>query len=393
MLEELRTFSPNARLFLLSNGIFSFSSGVFYLVYNIYVVEGLKYSEYFLGILLSASSFAAAFFSLPSGILGDRVGRKKCLVIGEVVAFLSLGLLTVAHMQNVLIFANAVAGLSITLTYVSFAPFMMENTSEKERVHLFSVNGAVGTLGLTGGTLIGGRLPLWFSLPYADALQATLLVAVFLSGVSVVPLLFLTEKKKEPLFEKRIVESTSLMWKFLLTQVLMGFGAGLIVPFFNVFFRVKLHASIETIGIVFALGDVAIGVATFLAAPMASRWGKVRCVVVTEAGSLPFLLMMAYSPHLYLATIGYIMRAALMNMGAPIGSAFMMEHVKEEERATINGIIMGGWNGSWACSNIVAGMLMSRSLYEVPFLMTCILYAGSSLLYYIYFASLEKSKV
>ncbi|MBU7027908.1 MAG: MFS transporter, partial [Theionarchaea archaeon] len=79
MLEELKSFGRNARLFLVSTSIYSFSTGIFYLVFNIYIVEGLHYSEYFLGVLLSASSFAAALFSLPAGIIGDRIGRKPCL--------------------------------------------------------------------------------------------------------------------------------------------------------------------------------------------------------------------------------------------------------------------------------------------------------------------------
>ena len=68
-----------------------------------------------------------------------------------------------------------------------------------------------------------------------------------------------------------------------------------------------------------------------------------------------------------------------------------MEHLKEEERATVNGIVSAGWNGSWAISNIIAGNLMSRNLYEVPFLITCTLYALSTILFYRFFTSLERS--
>ncbi|KYK32103.1 MAG: MFS transporter [Theionarchaea archaeon] len=392
MLEELRSFSRNARLFLLSNGILSLSSGIFYLVFNIYVVEGLEYSESFLGILLSASPFSGALFSLPAGMLGDRIGRKRCLIAGAAASVLFRGLLATATPQGVLIAANAVLGFTVTLTYVSFAPFMMENASSKERVHLFSVNGAISILGYTTGAFLGGRLPSILSMPQPEALRATLLVSVALSCAAVIPLLFLTEKRKETFFSEKIVKSTSLMKKFLLIQVLVGFGAGLIVPFFNIFFRIRMEASIETIGIIFSLGSIATGTATFLAAPVASRWGKVRSIVVTQLGSLPFLLMIAYSPTLYLVTTGYIAREALMNMGGPIASAFMMEQMKEEERATVNGIINGGWNGSWGCSNIIAGSLMNRNLYEIPFLITCALYAVSTFLYYIFFASLERNQ-
>jgi MFS family permease len=360
MLDEVRSLSTNSRLFLLSNGLFSFSSGVFFLVLNIYIVEGLQYSEYFLGILVSASSFAAAFSSMPAGIIGDRVGRKRCLSAGATIATLSMVILATTTAQEILVIANAVLGFSTMLSYVSFAPFMMENTSHTERMHLFSVNGAISTLGRTAGVLAGGKLPLFLGMAYADSLKATLLISVGFSLISVIPLLFLTEKSEKTYFSKQIMESTSLMWKFLLTQLLVGFGAGLIVPFFNIFFRIRMQVDIGTIGIIFSIASIATGIATFLAAPVATRWGKVRSVVLTQLGSLPFLLLLAYGPHLYVIIVAYVMREALMNMGGPISSAFMMEQLKENERATVNGIIMGGWNGSWALSNIMAGTLMSR---------------------------------
>jgi MFS family permease len=393
MLEELKSFSRNSRLFLLSNIVYYTGAGIFFLVFNIYVVEGLYYSEYFLGILLSASSFAAALFSLPAGIIGDRIGRKPCLLGGTAATALSMALLATFESQSLLILANALLGFSTTLTLVSFNPFMMENTSQKERVYLFSVNGAVTTLGYTVGAFIGGVLPDFFAMSRPESLRATLLVSVIFCCIGIIPLLILTEKKKETFFTLKIVKSISLTEKFVLIQVICGFGAGLIVPFFNIFFRMNLGVSIQMIGTIFAVGNIVTGVAIFAAAPIASRWGKVRSIVITELGSLPFLLMIAYSPFVVLAAFGYMARGALMNMGGPISSAFMMEQVKEEERATVNGIVTAGWHSSWAASNIVAGALMNRNLYETPFLITSFLYGVGSVLYYWFFAALEKTPV
>jgi MFS family permease len=391
MLDELRSFSRNAVLFLVSVSVSSVGTGIFYLVFNIYVTEGLHYSEYFLGALLSASSLSAAVFSLPGGILGDRVGRKRCIILGTTIVALSMGGLISFTSQTVLVAMNALLGFGSTLNYVSFAPFMMENAAQKERVHLFSVQAAMNILGYTLGAYLGGTFPSLVTGSQTDALRTTLLIGMLLCCTAVFPLLMLQEEKKKILFSRRIVVSGGLLKRFLLTNVLIGFGAGLIVPFFNIFFRVRMQASMETIGLIFALGNVTMGIATFAAAPLASRWGKVRSIVLTELGSLPFLLMIAYSPRLELVTLGFIARGALMNMGNPISSAFMMENLKEEERATVNGIVMGGWNGSWAVSNVVAGNLMSRGLYQLPFVITSSLYAVSSALYYLFFRSLEKT--
>jgi MFS family permease len=395
MLEELKSFNRNTHLFLLSTSIYYLGAGIFFLVFNIYIVEGLHYSKYFLGLLLSASSFSSAIFALPAGIIGDRIGRKRCLLTGMTIIALSMGFLTHVTSQPVLIAANGLLGLGNTMAFVSFAPFMMENTSPRERVHLFSVNGALLTAGYTAGAYIGGELPSILSLPQPEQLRITLLIAVVFSAGAVFPLLWLTEKKKStvsPLFSRHAIKSSALMGKFLFNQIIIGVGAGLIVPFFNIFFVIQFDMSMKLVGVIFALGNIATGIATFLAASVASRFGKVRSIVITQILSLPFLLMIAYSNRIPLVTMGFIARSALMNMGGPIASAFMMEQVREEERATINGIVSAGWHGSWAMSNIIAGALMDRGLYHIPFLITCCLYGISSGLYYHFFASLERSE-
>ena len=393
MLEEIQNFNRNTWLFLLSTSIYYLGAGIFFLVFNIYIVEGLHYSKYFLGVLLSASSFSSAFFALPAGIVGDRIGRKNCLLIGMILIAFSMVLLTHVTARPVLILANGFLGCGNTIAYVSFAPFMMENTTAKERVQVFSVNGALLTAGYTAGAYIGGTLPSLLSLPHPEQLRVPLLIAVGFCGCAVVPLWWVAEKKHSahPFLSQPMLVNSALMKKFLFNQIVIGSGAGLIVPFFNIFFVDRLNISVNLVGTIFALGNITTGIATFLAASVAARWGKVRSIVITQLLSLPFLLMIAYSYQVSLVTIGFIARGALMNMGGPIASAFMMEHIQERERATINGIVSAGWHGSWAVSNILAGALMDRALYHIPFLITCSLYALSSGVYYFFFASLEKS--
>jgi MFS family permease len=396
MLEELRTFNKNIQLFLFSTSIYYLGAGIFFLVFNIYIVEGLSYSKYFLGILLSASSFSSALFALPAGILGDRIGRKRCLLMGLMIMACSMTLLIIMTSQPLLIVANGFLGFGNTMAYVSFAPFMMENTTPKERVRVFSVNGALLTGGYTAGAYIGGELPSLLSLPHPEHLRMTLLIAVIFTGCAVIPLWRITQNEKptvRPLTSRHGLTNTVLMGKFLINQIIIGFGAGLIVPFFNVFFVDRLNMSVKLIGTIFALGNITTGIATFLAASVATRWGKVRSIVFTQLLSLPFLLMIAYSGQISLVTVGFIARGALMNMGGPIASAFMMEHVQPSERATVNGIVSAGWHGSWAVSNILAGSLMDRGLYQIPFLITCCLYTLSSGVYYLFFSSLENSNL
>ena len=68
------------------------------------------------------------------------------------------------------------------------------------------------------------------------------------------------------------------------------------MPFMNVFFRQGHHQSDPVIGSLFAWGSLAMGVGLLLAPPLADRMGKIQLVVVTQTLSIPFLIILGFSP-------------------------------------------------------------------------------------------------
>ncbi len=73
-------------------------------------------------------------------------------------------------------------------------------------------------------------------------------------------------------------------------SLLIGLGAGLMQPFMNVYFRNVYLKPDAAIGIVFALGGLAMAAGQFIGPPMADRLGKIRTVMLTQALSIPFLM-------------------------------------------------------------------------------------------------------
>ena len=134
---KINLFQFNARLYLVNVIISGISLGVFRLLFNFYILS-LGFNEVLIGRLITTSSLTALIVALPMGYLADVIGRKRSLLIGGLLTGLSL--IGMVLWPTVLVFyaLNVVMGFSQSLWSITMSPFLMENSSEKERTYLFS---------------------------------------------------------------------------------------------------------------------------------------------------------------------------------------------------------------------------------------------------------------
>lgn len=168
----------------------------------------------------------------------------------------------------------------------------------------------------------------------------------------------------------RNIRSHWTMLKFMIPAGIIGFGAGFTVPLFNIFFKLKFLATTEQVGIIFALGNITLGIATLVAPALSNKLGKVKSIVICECLSMPFIMLITLSPNLALASTAFISRAALMNMVGPINSTLQMELVTEKERGTTNGLMIMADNIPRAVTASISGVMMTGSDFYTPFLFT-----------------------
>lgn len=396
--ERLRRFSSNARRFLLSGLLMGLGSSLFGLFFNIYVLN-LGHRQDFVGLLAAIPPLTVALCSVPAGALGDRMGHRQALIVGGVFVMLGmLGALLYAH-PGVLIFCMMLTGLGSALWQVVAAPFMIEQSDEHERAHLFSVQFALMTFAGFFGSLLGGALaPLFAKLVVSSTesplvYQLTLSIAVVLMGLSLAPLLYL---RPRPAANDRISARTRLqtpsrlLFRLLAPNLLLGLGAGLFIPFMNVFFKLHFHVSDGTLGVLFAGGALAMALASLAAPPLAHRLGKVRAMVWTQALSIPFLFIMGFVPVFWVVAVAFFIRGALMPMTAPIYSLFLMERVSPQDRATVNGWATMSWNLLFASSSWLSGQVQVAWGFAALFLAVCAIYGISVVLQQFLFAPLDR---
>lgn len=393
---HIRAFKPNARFYLFNVIITGAVMGVFRLIFNFYVLS-LGFDEAMLGNLITTSSFVALLAALPMGYLADTLGRKGSLILSGVMLAGSILVMAIWQSESVFYAMNVISGIAQSLAGVTMSPFLMENSDERERTYLFSFGQGLQMTMASVGNWIGGYLPTWMgqaqgasptsSLAYGDSI----FVIGIGAGLAVLPLLFLRtpklERSQRAIFApfQYAAKQPLLLTKLILPMLLTSIGAGLIMPFMNVFFRVVHNQPDPVIGTLFAWGSLAMGIGLLIAPPLAERTGKIQLVVISQALSIPFLILLGFSPIFWVGAATYYIRVALMNMSSPVYQTFIMEHVDPSARATVASLTSMAWNFGWAFSPTISGWLQVRYGFGPPFIGTIILYTISVVMYWAFF--------
>jgi len=393
---NLRAFTPNARLFLVNVVITGIAMGGFHLLFNFYVLS-LGFDEALLGNLITTNNLTALIVALPMGYLGDLLGRKRSLIIAGVLISLSVIVMVYWQQEQGFYAMSVVIGFAQSLAAVTMAPFLMESSHEKERTYLFSFSAGLQMAMASVGNWLGGYLPTWVSMAQgtshtsSSAYAGALLIIGLVAGLGVLPLAFMRMVKLGK-FERSIFAPLTyaarhpiLLSRLILPMLIISIGAGLIMPFMNVFYRVVHHQPDPVIGVLFAWGSLAMGIGLLIAPPIAERMGKIQFVVVTQGLSIPFLVLLGFSPLFWMSAAAYYVRLALMNMSGPIYQTFVMERVDSAARATVASLVSMSWNFGWAFSPTISGWMQVRYGFALPFLGTLILYTISTGLYWAFF--------
>lgn len=394
---KVRLFRPNARLYLVAIVINGLALGVFRLLFNFYVLS-LGYDEALLGQLLTTTSLVSLLSALPAGYFSDRMGRKPALFAAAVMLSAAVTGMVVWQQASGLFAMNVLLGLGQSLSGVTLGPFLMENSGEEERTYLFSFSLGVQMIASFAGNWLGGILPAWAGgIVAADATSAaaygwSLAAVAAISALGLVPLALLRRRRQDPVDDRPMLSpfqyarrNPRLLGKLITPLLITSLGAGLLMPFMNVFFRRTFDSSDSTIGTLFATGSLAMAAGLLVAPPLADRLGKMRVVVITQALSIPFLALLGFAPWFWLSAAAYLVRLALMNMSNPVYQTFVMEQVEEEARATVASLTSMSWNVGWAFSPTVSGWLQVNYGFDPVYLGTISTYVIAIYLYWRFF--------
>lgn len=402
---HIKSYNRNIKLALFGNIFAQIGLGIFMVIYNFYIRE-LGYHEQVNGQVISMTSLATALILVPAGLFSDRFGRKKTMFYGALLTGIILVFRGLVETQSFLVGLAFATGLTSAFIQVSGIPWLAENSKSFQRVHLFSIYSAVMTGANVIGNMLGGVLTDFFSIFVNEliSIRLTLIIGGVIFLIALIPISRFTEHRekvqkkdvKVPLLQKVKEQRVGLkiIILFAISQLIIGVGAGLVIPYLNLYFADRFFASTSIIGLIISLGQAATAVAMIIGPLVVRRFGEVKAVVFLQLSSLPFLLLTAYTENLLLAAIGFLFRQALMNAGNPIQMSLMMSKVNDSVKGLANSVNQMVFNLGWAIMGPVStGIVMLHGAYwgyAIVFSITAGLYLIGSIYFLTVFRSINR---
>jgi len=374
-------------------------TSIWWLLYNLYLTS-MGFDVGFIGLTETLWLTACVVCSLPAGLISDRIGRKRALVIG-LIGMVSCRCGIVAFSSGWLIIVSSILfGVFEAPFLVSGAPFLMENSIARDRMMLFTTSASLNGLASFVATTGGGYLPrllgdiLNTEAGSAPAYRAAMMMAVFASALALVPLFTLKEEKKAVSLQPTTglarsiwprLSNPKLMAKVLIPQVLLGFGSGLLFPFLNLFYKQRFGVSDGALGWIFGVMKIIVALMVLGGGALAEHHGKIGSLLVARTLGTPLLLVMGFVPSLPIAVAAHWLGRGLFRLGGPLYKAFAMEQFDEGERATGNSLLQMVWDFGGAVGPYTSGLMQVRIGLGPVFVATTILYALSLACVYRFF--------
>lgn len=417
--QRVRGAGRNARLYLAGIFLIGLGQSVFSLLFNLYLRE-IGVPESRIGQILSKVSLGAAAAAIPVALLLRQVAARHVLFAAGGLTALAYLLQATITAPEYLLTVAFVAGTVLTVFRLSIAPVIMRESSPETRPFLFSAAYSLFFLSAIFGSALGGFLPYLFRLvtdSHVLALRWSLYAACAIYLSSVWPFQRMTPTPPgaasdgeasgstrrgdaEPRRERALAalrELADIDWglhaRLVVPSMLIGLGAGLIIPFMNLFFRDRFGYDEATIGILYAVMQGFMVVGNLFGPTVSRRFGLVGGVVLTQLASVPFMLALGLSSWAPLVVGSFFLRSALMNMNQPLASHFAMEVVRERDHAVTNSLLALSWFVAWAISADIGGAMIERTGYTTPLVIAAALYVVASLLFWLFFRKVEERLV
>jgi len=371
----------------------------FFLILNIYLAKK-GFSDPEIANFISYRFLAVMLLAFPLGIYIKGKPLKPFFIAGTLgVPLVAITLiLAIEHMQNdYLPILFVLWGFVFTLFQVSSLPYVMRNTVPENQSHAISLNYATHSF----GTILSGIF-IFLSgqfMPVIDEGKILLLISSF-GFIGIYFLLKMDIDVVVPIKEKLQWKSYdwSVLIKAITPTLIIAVGAGLTIPFINLFFFHNFQIDSSGFAVIGGVASFLVAVLALLVPNLKSRLGFKKGITYTQSISVIALVALAtteffndYWWALPLAVVCFWIRTPLMNMAAPMTSELTMNYVGSKNQEMLSAIMAAIWSGSWFFSSQIFRFLKSEGLpYAYIFYITAALYALGVLMYYFLIRDYER---
>lgn len=378
---------------ILSYFIMALTSSSFGFSLPYYVPQILGLPGWAMGVIITLAGVTSVALSWPFGYLSDRYGRRIMYALGGILSSAAMVMVAYSSTFEELVLAAIVSGSSGAMYGTSYNALLTDKSSESSRAKAFSLSYFAGGLGAAlGGFALNALNPLEFAV--GSSLEAHRIFYLIMAGLTLAsPMLALTlspdVKRGKEIVAMLPRRSARYLLPYLIWSALTAFGAGMVVPIMAYWFSLKFSVDDTVSGPILGFSMLLTSISFLFSPKLASIFGHVKAIVVTQALSTLFLALLPFSPSYIVAGILYSVRTLLMNISNPLATSLIMSLVDERERGLASGISSAFWRLPNSLSSYFGAHLMGAGMADLPLFICTALYVTSISYFWIKFRRME----
>jgi len=197
------------------------------------------------------------------------------------------------------------------------------------------------------------------------------------------------DDKRVDIFSLHKTYDWKLIFKAISPLILISIGAGLTIPFVNLFFNSIFGFTSSDYSLLGSFTALLVFMFSLLVPTLRKKYGYWMTIVVVQTLAIICLIVMAmtemyasYSYAMLIAVGAFILRQPLIHMAHPASNELMMNYVGKNNQELISALSSSLWSASWFFSaKIFEWLRILDYRYSEIFLITAFLYAIGVVLY------------
>lgn len=361
------------------------ATGMVGVLLGIYLAR-LRFDPAQVGYVIGAGLAGGAAATLLVTLAGDRLGRRRTLVLVSLLSGI-MGAIFALASHPAAVAAAAFLGMVNGMGRDRGASLVIDQAilpatvADGERTRAFAWYNVLQDLGHALGGLLAG-LPAALraaagaagAAPLGDIASFRLSLGVYalflLAPVGLYLRLSPSVEADGAARERRVrlsPRSRRVLWRvsslFALDSLAGGFLTTALLSFF---FYERFGVAEGIVGPLFFGARVANALSHFGAAWLARRFGLVNTMVFTHIPSSLLMITVAYAPSFPVAAALFLVREGLVEMDVPTRQSYVMAVVRPEERTVASGVTHLVRVGAWAVAPSFAGLFMQGLSLMTP---------------------------
>lgn len=369
----------DGRVVIAASAVRSLDYGFISVFIGVYLNE-LGFSAFEAGLVFSAIMAGATLSNVVASWWGDAIGRRNMLV--AMAALMGVGgvLFPLTEDAALLIAVSLIAMTTSTggdrSAFLSLDMAILAQTGRPDqRTALFSWYNLLGRLTKAlGSLLIAVPVALQRGLGVDPVTSFKLMffpyAAVAFGGVVIYWMLSSRSEhadagssKTRPMSRR----SRSIMVQLAALFSLDSLGGGFMVySFMSFFFANRFGMGVETIAMIFFIGQLLNTVSIMLAAPIARRVGLIVTMAASQGLANSMMILMALTGNAVLAVSLFMVRELINDMDIPTRQSYSMAIVPPDARTATASVTNLGRTLAQAVTPALAGYVAQATVIGVP---------------------------